>query len=340
VGATLKDVAKLANVSIGTASEALNNSGRIAKETRQRVLKAASKLNYRRGKNASTLPQHDLGTIGLVTTRYPPKPIYNNFYEQVLHGAEAECQKQKINLMYAGIEANENQIAQSLPESMFDVNVDGLLLVGAVISDDISAKLRKIDTPVVLINAYTENASFDSILIENQGGAYNAVSYLIAQGHRHIGLIGSNPNDHPSIAERREGYLRALRAYDLSVDYIIDSTLYPDDAQRATVELLTHYPQVTAIFACNDDTAIGVIDGVEKCGRQVPSDISVIGFDNVNISTIVKPNLTTINVDARYLGELGVYRLIRRCQDKARSTVTSIVSTTLIERESVTKINT
>ncbi|MBI5959734.1 MAG: substrate-binding domain-containing protein, partial [Chloroflexi bacterium] len=166
-----------------------------------------------------------------------------------------------------------------------------------------------------------------------------AVDYLIENGHSRIGLIGSLPDAYPSIRERRKGYTRALKQHGIEPSYIENGPLTREGGYKATQRLLKRAPEITAIFACNDNVAIGVMNAAQDLGRHIPDDLSVIGFDDIDLSQEVTPPLTTIHVDKMLMGVLGVRQLRDRIENPARTRLTTILSTQLIIRKSVRSLN-
>ncbi len=148
-------------------------------------------------------------------------------------------------------------------------------------------------------------------------------------------MIGTNPLSPPGVFERRLGYLKALEARGIRESYIEESMLVRKDAFDAAQRLLERSPQVTAIYSANDDTAIGVIAAVQELGLNVPGDVSVIGFDNIDLAKEVNPGLTTIHVQKTWMGALGVRFLLERAINPDQPKLTVIVSTDLIVRETV-----
>ena len=339
-GPTFRDIAREADVALSTVSQVLNNKPGVSNETRQRVLAAAAELGYRKRIVSGSVISPYLNTIALLTKRLNDEPVHiNPFYSYVLAGAERECQRHSIGLMYANIEVDENSHALSLPTSILDQRVDGVIIVGAFLETTISQIARQAGQNIALIDAYTSGkASYDSVLIDNENGAYDAVSYVIENGHQHIGLIGSHANAYPSIYERRRGYLRALHTHGIRATYIEDSLLERPDAYEATLRLLERAPQVTAIFACNDNVAIGVMNAAQHMGRRVPDDLSVIGFDDIDMAKETNPPLTTVHVDKGLLGVMAVRMLKDRAEQPERTVLTTTVSTQLVIRDSVREL--
>ncbi len=164
-----------------------------------------------------------------------------------------------------------------------------------------------------------------------------AVKHLVTAGHRNIGLIGSEPDSYPSIAERRQGYLAALTQHNLK-PFIEDSVLDRPEAYEATKRLIARCPEITAIFACNDNVAIGVVNALQDTGLQVPNQVSVIGFDNIDLAQELKPALTTMHVDKVLMGIVAVRHLMDRAINPNRAALKTLVSTQVIERETVRAI--
>jgi LacI family transcriptional regulator len=336
--ATLRDVAKLAGVSLGTASQALNGRPHVLPATRERVLDAAATLGYpiKTAKLDETNGRStELSVIGMLTKHDFDLPVEPNvFFSHVQLGIESECRAHNISLMYANIEMDRSNHPLSWPRMVSDQHVDGLLLIGTYIEELVGGLKRKLNKPIVLIDSYAPSFSFDSVLIDNVGGAMQAVTHLLDLGHRRIGLIGWNPASPPDIFERREGYLRALRARGIGETYIEEGPMHRNDGYLAAQRLLKRAPQVTAVFVTNDDTAIGVLHAAQDMGLHVPRDLSIVGFDDIDLAREVNPPLTTILVHKTWLGKFGVQRLIERAHRPDQPQLTITVATQLIERES------
>lgn len=335
---TLQDVAKLAGVSVGTASQALNNNPKVTEETRSRVIDAARTLGYvfkeRQNPVAprespvsviGVLSKHDVGDVSLV----------NPFYSHVIAGIEAECRKQGISLMISSIEVDLQNRPVEWPAMLEKRMVDGIIFIGTQVEDTAHAVRQRLDVPIVLVDSYAPNLNFDSVLTDNFTGAQMAVQHLIDLGHRHIGLIGSKENSVPSIAERRQAYIQTLQAAGIfNENYIYNSELYRPGAHEGAVVLMQKYPEITAFFACNDDTAAGVIAAAVDLGKKVPRDISVVGFDNIALAGELAPPLTTVHIHKNWMGILGVRYLLERAEHPEKPKSTTFISTQLVVRKS------
>jgi len=332
---TLQDVARLAGVSTGTASQALNNRPSVAQETRARVLEAARTLGYAVKDTTGGLDNHTLSIIGLLTKHDFGFPFeVNAFYSYIQAGVESECRKRNLSLMFANIEVDRSNHPVVWPSMVTEQRVDGLILAGTFIENTIGLLGQRVDIPIVLVDSYAPNLPYDSVVIENITGATTAIDHLVAQGHTRIGLIGWAKNSPPSINERFTGYNRALEAHNISTRYVEESGLNREEGYRATAQLLRRAPEITAIFACNDLTAIGAIHAARDMGLAIPDDLSIIGFDNIDMAKEITPALTTIHVYKTWLGIFGVRQLIARAMNPEQPKTITTLMTNLVVRES------
>lgn len=337
---TLRDIAKYADVALSTVSQALNNKPGVSAEMRQHILDVAQELGYQQKTIIETPFANDIKTIGLLTKHIKNEPSrINPFYSHIIAGAERECSRHGISLMYASIEVDENSRAISLPAMLLDDRVDGVIVVGAFLEETISDISNRAGQNIVFVDAYTSlNSDFDSVLIDNTEGASIAVNHLLEMGHRHIALVGSNTQSYPSIRERRMGYLNTLQQHRIQ-PIIIESSLTRESGYASAQLLIEEHPSVTAVFACNDLVAIGVMNGLQDNGLSIPSNMSVVGFDDIDLAQEVSPPLTTIHLDKVMMGVMAVRHLQDRAIDPERRSLKTLISTQLIKRKSVRDIN-
>ena len=339
---SLREVAHHAGVSLGTASRALNNKSNVLPVTRARVVKAATELGYKIQFRAATPVSTKINTIGLVMKRDPGiHPRVDPFNYTILTGIEDECRNLGLNLMFTSVEVDENSHAISEPMLIDEEKVDGLVIVGAVLSNSHIVKSLNNDIPIVLIDAYCPLVDFDTVRADNYNGAYNAVCYLIDKGHTKIGLLGSSgaENEHNSVRVRRIAYHRALKDRGINERYIVDSRLNNESAYQATLELMDTYPEITAIFSCNDEIAFAIYQALEELGLSVPDDISIMGFDDTEIASLLNPPLSTILVDKFLMGVLGVRQLYDRATHMERVAIETVLRTQIIERDSIKQLD-
>ncbi len=337
---SLRDVAHAAGVSLGTASRALNNKSNVLPNTRSLVLKAAADMGYKLQIRVPTTVASKLKTVGAVIKRDPGQhPRIDPFNYAILCGIEDECERLGLNLMYASLPVDYASYATTWSPLLENNDVDGLVIVGVIFNDPSVTERIPPHLPVVLVDAFATNSEFDTIISHNVRGAYTAVSYLIEQGHRHIGLVGSTTSgpEHPGITERREGYLKALADHGIHETYIENSSLHADSSHAAAQRLLQRETSLTAVFGCSDAVASEVILACEELGLRVPQDISVIGFDDTALALTTAPPLTTMRIDKELMGALAVRQLYEHAANLDRPPITTLLGTRLIVRDSVTR---
>lgn len=342
--ATLADVAKKSKVSVSTVSLVLRDKPGIPDATRRRVVAAANALGYT-AKHRSTMlqlqqPTNKLANLGLILKAdHDLPPQANPFYSYVVAGIEETCRRNHINLMFATMSVDADNVPVEMPRLMEEDQIDGLLLVGAFVGEALNERLRAKQVPVVLVDAYAASNGYDAVLSDNGRGAYQAVSYLVEQGHKHIALVGTHPNAYPSFLQRRSAYVRALTDHNITKTYFADSNREPAEVERATRALLEKNPQVTALFGANDQVALTTMATAQAMGRRVPQDISVIGFDDIELASRVTPSLTTMHVDKVGMGRLAVQLLADRVQFPESEKITTLLQPRLIVRGSVRVIS-
>jgi len=333
----MSDIAQKTDVSISTVSLVLRNKSGIPQETRQRVLKTAQKLGYRLKSatrpRSSSIQLHNLGLI--VKSEPGMVPRANPFYSHVLAGIEETCRQNKINLLYATLPVDWNNRPVEVPRLLLEEGTDGLLVVGTWLDNALAPLLNQKTAPIVLVDSYALSEKYDAVVSDNVSGAYQAVSYLIERGHRHVAIVGTGPDGYPSLCERRQGYIQALQDHGLTQTYFTDCAPHKDAAFEVATQILRQYPQISAVFGCNDEIALAVVRAAQELGRQVPEELSVIGFDDIDLAQHVTPSLTTMRVDKAGMGRMAVKLLINRVEFPDAERVTSVICPRLIERKSV-----
>jgi LacI family transcriptional regulator len=333
---TISDIAQLTGVSVSTVSLILNNKPGVSAETRRRVLQAAEEVEYPLKPSVTTV-ETQLSTIGMIIKTDPDSPPQANpFYSKVIVGIEDVCRRSCIDLLFTMLPVDENNRPVEVPQLLYNNNVDGLLLVGTFIDETITSISSRRLPPIVLVDGYSNTESFDTVESDNFRAAYQAVSYLVEKGHRHIGLIGSEVDSYPSLKERRNGYLRAMKENNLSQIYIANLNINRSNGYNETLALLQEYPHITALFCVNDDIGSFAIRAANTLGKRVPAEISIIGFDDTYIALNTHPALTTMRVDTVAMGRAAVHLLSLRIENPDSARMSLIIHTTLIERESVT----
>lgn len=337
---TMADIAEKTGVSLSTVSLVLRDKPGVGAETRARVLRAAKELGYI-PRNSGAQYRANLTSVGLILKSEPARvPRANPFYSHVLAGIEVACRQLHANLLYATMPVDEDSHPLELPRILAEgKTVDGLLLVGAFLTDALGKIAANRSTPVVLVDSYASSDAYDSVISDNFQGAHLAVTYLIEQGHRHVGFVGGHQKAYPSIVDRRKGYIRALQDEGISDHYFADCHIRnKEEIFESTADLLRRNPQLTAIFASNDEVAFTVMEAAQALNHRIPDELSVVGFDNIDLAEWASPPLTTLHVDKVGMGRLAVCLLGNRVESPEASPVTAVIRTQLVERGSVRRI--
>jgi LacI family transcriptional regulator len=259
-------------------------------------------------------------------------PGVNAFYSWVLAGVEAAARPQRMNLLYATLEVDDNNQPLDLPEHLLAQRLDGVLLIGSFADETIADVASRGSHAVVLVDAPAGSHRYDAIVSDNETGAHQIVTHLIGHGHRRIAYISPEPQADPNFSQRRDGYLRALREHGLDPSF---GPMVGDAAAGATTALLRRHPDVTALFVCNDGFAITALRTAQALGRCVPDDLSIVGFDDIELAAQVAPALTTMAVDKVTMGRLAVQTLAYRLAWPEAAKMLTVLRPELIERESV-----
>ena len=339
MNSTIKDVAYKANVSIATVSLVTNNGGRISQETRRRVLKTIKKLDYHPSRSARGLASRKTGKIGFILTeehflRTEP------FYSRVFLGAEFEASKKDNYVLLATVNSSFKK-NDPLPRFVLERNYDGVVIAGRV-PDALLDALLKYKMPIVIIDYIPHMQDFPSILIDNLRGGMLATEYLINNGHKNIAFVGGEIS-HPSIMERLQGYKLALERANINngngLVVTNDEYLSRQNGYKSAEILFNRKKNVTAIFASNNATSIGVMQYLKDNNLNIPDDISLIGFDDVEADMLIDPPLTTIRVPKLEMGTEAVQLLRNIIETESTTSKKIIVPIELIVRKSVKKLN-
>ena len=326
---TIEDVARTAGVSRQTVSRAINNKGEISPATRKRVMEAVEALGYRPSGVARGLATRRTCTVGLVVP-----DITNPFFPEIARGVQDVARSNDYNVFLCNTDESPEEELQVL-HSLAAQPVDGILLFGSRISDDDLTAFADRYRPLVVLNRYLEHPNVSLILVDNGQGAKLAVDHLADQGHNNIGML-AGPVTSPSSLQRVEGFRRAMAARGLSIsdDWLLPGAPTIEGGYDAARHLLTQHPQVTALFAYNDLSALGTMQACRDLGHQVPAQCAIIGFDDIRLAAMVSPSLTSVRVDKYYLGQQAMTRLLAMF-DRTDATFPPVrVDVALVVRES------
>ncbi|MFY0783925.1 LacI family DNA-binding transcriptional regulator [Peribacillus simplex] len=329
---TIKDIAKIANVSHTTVSRALNNSPLIKEDTRKKILDLASQLNYTPNYNAKSLVMKKSHTIGLFFTSIS-NGTSPSFFTDTIKGVNSVI-NENFNLFVRGIDDYEDFSA--INSGRFD----GIILMSQSDVDNVFIYYvleKKI--PLVVLNRQVDEKKLINILSNDSEGSYQAIEHLIQNGHQNIAII-EGKEGFKSTKKRKDGFIKALIDYQIPIksEYAVKGNYDMHSGYQAMEKLLTVKTPPTAVFCSNDDMAIGAMNAVFAYGLKVPEDISIIGFDDIGFAQYTTPRLTTVKRPIEQISIKGAENLLSLIGNPGKHGKRIFVNTELKVRDSVKKL--
>ena len=331
---TIKDVARESGVNTSTVSRALNNGYGVNDETRKHVVEVATRLNYRTNQVARGLVTGRSQSIGLVVS-----DIRNPFFAEVARGAEDAAYRAGRDLVLCNSDLKaEKQMGYF--DSLLAKRVDGIVMNSvAGLNRAQQDQLWAAGVPIVLLNRSSVYRRFSSVLGDNLQGGEIAGKYLIDLGHVRVGHI-TGPRAHGNLTDRAKGFLKAFHDRGLPEPEVIYGEHTFAGGYESARQLLEADRKITAIFAGNDVLAFGCIRAAIEKGIRIPDDLSIIGFDNVEMSQITNPPLTTIDQPKYEIGKAAIEMLLNMmAKDGIREPEHRVIGVRLIERQSCRRIS-
>ena len=333
---TIYEVAKKAGVSISTASKALNDRKDVGDSTKERIRGIARQLNYEPSHFARALAMRKTGNIGVITVRYYQTPMLTNpFYSKIIEGIEEQLINSDLNLV-TNVLRREQVESGEMPKMVKEKSVDGVILLGHMPPGFVNSIVEKAP-PSVMVDNYIKDAQLSSIITDNVDGAYRAVSYLLDSGHRRIAYVAGHPSRY-SFKQRADGYRKALAERGIKADEKL--VLFNDGEEPGYAwmnRIMEGAERPDAIFACNDVHAILAINMLKDKGLSVPDDVSVIGFDNIELTEHFIPSITTVEVNKEAMGIKAAEILTDIINSKKNRVEQVIFPAAIVARNSVKK---
>ena len=330
--ATIDDVSRLARVSPATVSRVLTGSAPVAAATRRRVLAAVEALGYRPNAFARALVTNRSGGIGVTVNE-----VSSPYFGAVIAGLERVTRREGLHLMVSSGEADVVSERASI-EFLLGRRADALVIQAEALGDDALRELvREGPVPAVVFGRSVPGAEGACVVLDNVRGGALATDYLLERGHRRIGHI-AGPLTFPDARDRLTGYRRALGAAGVSErdGDVVESDFHEEGGARAAARLLERAPDLTAIFVANDQMAAGALRALREYGREVPADVSVVGYDDVILAQYLTPALTTVRQPLVEMGVAAASLLLSRLDGVTREVVHRF-EPELIERRSVAR---
>jgi LacI family transcriptional regulator len=309
---TIRDVAVRCGVSPMTVSRVINGSARVSPETRRRVEQAIAELGYVPSSLARGLSRRRTGTIAVIVP-----DVANPFFTLIVRAAEEVARRAGYRVILCDTRA-DLAVEQDVVGEMLAHRVEGIVI--APVGKRSAPHLRRLDRfgmPFVLIDRTVEGVDADAVLGDSVGGATQLVEHLIALGHRRIGMIVES--DEVSTArDRRRGYEAALRGAGIALDpaLVAEASVDPAGGVAGMTELLGVEEPPTAVFTVNNLVAVGAIEAVRAAGLEVPDDVALVCFDDIEYASRLYPFLTAMEQPAETFGTLGTQLLLERIEGR------------------------
>ena len=325
---TISDVARAAGVSVATVSRVLNRSDKVKPETKERVVQVIERLEYTPDASAKALRSRRTSLIGVVIP-----DVSSIYYLELLKGIENTAIEANYNLIICDAQNSpkrENEYMRMLAER----RLDGFIIINTLLPTDRIGRLVKQGFPLVLIGRELPGGHVSSIMVSNSTGARQAVEHLIQQhGHKRIAYLRGML--HPDDEERFAAYRQTLVENGLAFDpQLVERGHFTEEGGARAVQKLWQRAKFTALFAGNDEMAIGAMEKARQLGLKVPGDLAVVGFDNIRLARHISPGLTTADMPKYQLGAMAAKKLLEALANDHIAYEKVVLRTELIVRQS------
>lgn len=338
---TMEDIAKKIGMSKNTVSLALRNMPGINAQTRKLIFETARQLGYEYKKNSNEYQSSEstYKNICLIFSKDTHKS--EGFFSYIQYGIESEAKKNNLNIIIYCYDESKEEF--ETPLSIKEGLISGIITLGRISKKTLTSIL-KFNLPLVIIDNYFDDLTCNYVLTDNISGAYLATEHLIKLGHKDIGFSG-DISAASSFYDRYQGYIKALNKYSIPLTNslcITDKCLseYKKSSMEKVVDEIKKLPKLpSAFFCCNDIEAITLINALKSMNISVPDDISVVGFDNIESSKNITPELTTMHISKEAMGQRAVKSLLEKMDDPNSLCEKILLPPMFVSRNSTKRIN-
>ncbi len=335
---TIKDVARIAGVSTQTVSRVINNRPDVSAETRTRIQAIIAELGYQPSALARSLIHQRSYTLGVIIAGLKYIGI-----SQTLAGIAGECESSGYSLLLKELSRFDLPDPQPVIQELLSHQVEGIIYAIPEIGDNwanLRRQLGSLSTPIIYLKGEAQ-PGYLTIAVNNLGGACLATSHLVEQGRRRIAHI-SGPLDWWEARQRQQGWRDALQQAGLPAaeNQCIEGNWSSSSGDKAFRRLLESYPQMDAVFAANDQMALGILHVAHQQGLRVPDDLAVIGFDDLFEASYFTPALSTISQDLNLLGQLAVRKIVQMLSPEVLSPEPALADTITLQPSLVVRAST
>ncbi len=328
----IAEIAKRANVSTATVSRTLNQSGPVRAATARKVWRAATELNYYPNSHARALVSGRSRLIGLIVS-----DITNPFFPELIRTFEGLAAQKQYDLLLTSTDYDTTRMTACL-RRMLERKVDGVAMMTSEMDASLIKELSKRNVPLVFMDVGQIGPRMSHVSIDYGNGVRQAVDHVHALGHRHVAFI-TGPLELHSARTRRQSFVDGLRHHGIPLDrkLVREGTHTAEGGEKAMRELIKLSRLPTAVICSNDWTAIGALHAIHAAGVRVPEEVSLVGFDDIPLSSYVTPSLTTVRMSARDVGSTAFQALFSLIGEEHVEGDVYQIPTKLIIRESTAK---
>ncbi len=334
--ATIKDVARLAGVSISTVSRVINDSKPVSPESRRKVLKAIDELNYEPNEVARSLVTKKSNIIGVIVN-----DIGKSYVSQVVRGIEEVGRMYNYDILLSST-YGDAEMETKYVKLLLQKQVEGIIIISEIYNEELMDFIENIKVPCIYINRYYIIRNiFPTVSISNREGAAMMTKYLVDQGHKDILYVSYNKGDVNTVENYKiDGYNEVIE----ELGYNKHVYTLNDFSQEAFMDLMSVLKpkvlnkEITAVFAHSDETAIRIMNHVYDEKMSIPEQVSVVGFSDIEMASIYRPGLTTIKEPFYDYGAVAARRLLKEIDGETSDDVKTYLPARIVERETVKKI--
>jgi len=306
VDININEIARRAGVSIATVSRALNKNGPVREETRRKIQQIAEQVNYKPNPIARSLSRKKTDTIGVILPE-----LVDEFFTDIIRGIDEEAYRTNQYIMVSSSHSERN-IVQTLLEFMSSGRVDGVILMAPQFREELTTLIKRSKRPVVLLNSCNGSENFVCFNINNYIGARSIIEHLIKHGYKNIGMI-RGPEGNCDADERFRGFKDTLAEHNLPIEHhlTVPGNFTVKSGYYGFIRLMSQPQKPQAIFAANDMMAVGAYEAARELNINIPHDVAIVGFDDIFLSRLLTPRLTTVHVPIVELGTQAMRYLLK-----------------------------
>jgi len=332
--ATIYEVSEAAGVSLATVSRVMNGNAKVSERTKKKVEDAMAKLGYQPNAIAQSLASNRTNSVGLLVSE-----LHGSYFGDLMSTVEQVLKKNGKHVVITAGHVDETREKEAI-EFLKSRRCDALILHAEAVSDDYLKSLVDGKVPVVLINRKIDDIDDNCFFVDNETGGYIATKAVIEQGHKHIGYV-SGPLFKKDASDRLKGHKRALEEAGItfSEGALFEGDYHESSGQEGMQCISEQFPQMTALVCANDEMASGAMTAAREAGKEIPSQLSIVGFDNVLFSRYLYPKLTTIDNPIQAMGEMAAHWVLQHVYDiKSQTPIKHLFVPQIVKRDTLAAV--